>query len=96
MNSEISSLESFPIQINITNDNIEEPDECFVCRITAVDGLPCAAIGNNNETEICIKKFCVSPGNTFAELMNDNNSYYELPSELVYYAMSYRISVLDM
>ena len=55
VNRRASSLTSRPIRINITNDNLVESEECFVCEITDVDGPPCAVIGSRAETRICIQ-----------------------------------------
>jgi hypothetical protein len=56
-----TSIESLPIRIPITNDNIPENEECFVCRITAVSGLSCASIDATlRDTRVCIRPVCPS------------------------------------
>ena len=61
-NRAASTLDSIPISIPIMDDTISESEECFVCRITDVEGLRCAVPGNNVEKRICIQDNDDVPG----------------------------------
>ena len=71
-NRAASTLDSIPISIPIMDDTISELEECFVCRITNVEGLRCAAPGNNVEKRICIQDNDDVPGIATVHMCNVN------------------------